>query len=181
MMSPLRWWIPCSIACLAVTLALGCGRGEDTTTRPDATSTPAAPQKAAPAAPSAAAQEEPDAPVRYEGRTESGGEFKAQFGGEIRLPDAFPDGFPVFPEAVVSGAIEADTTTLVTIETAASPEEILGFYDAELPGAGWSVSEQLDVAGQRVLIAERGSDKVVIQIEKTRDGSRISVTASPTS
>lgn len=56
---------------------------------------------------------------------------------EPSLPDAFRD-LPKYPGATVLQTVDSGGTVTVMFETSASQDEIVAFYNKELPGKGWS-------------------------------------------
>ena len=70
-------------------------------------------------------------------------------------------------------------TTILSLDTDKQAREVYGFYKMKLPPSGWTIENELNVGGQRVLTAIKDGRKAVIQIERTEKGARISFLLDP--
>jgi hypothetical protein len=119
--------------------------------------------------------------IRYEGQTKTGEKFVAQLGGNVMLPANFPEDLPLYPNAVPFSAMETGGTTILSLDSDKQAPEVYGFYKEQLPASGWTIENELNVGGQRVLTAIKGDRKAVVQIESTEKGARVGFVVSPTS
>jgi hypothetical protein len=118
--------------------------------------------------------------IRYEGQTPTGEKYVAQLGGNVTLPSNFPEDLPLYPDAVPFSAMETGGgTTILSLDTDKQAPEVYGFYKEKLPASGWTIENELNVGGQRVLTAIKGDRKAVIQIESTEKGARIGFMLGP--
>ena len=118
--------------------------------------------------------------IRYEGQTQAGEKYVAQLGGNVTLPSNFPEDIPLYPDAVPFSAMETGGgTTILSLDSDEQAPEVYGFYKEQLPASGWTIENELNVGGQRVLTAIKGDRKAVIQIESTDKGTRIGFLLSP--
>lgn len=117
----------------------------------------------------------PDGAVRYSGKTVDGEDFFAQLGGDVVVPESVTVQIPIYPGAVPFSVMEAGSNVMVTLDSTDGAAKIYDFYTQQLPAAGWNVEDDLNVAGQRVVTAVRNGRKIVLQIDGTKDGSRIAI------
>jgi len=118
--------------------------------------------------------------IRYEGQTQAGEKYVAQLGGNVTLPANLPEDLPLYPNAVPFSAMETGGgTTILSLDSDEQAPEVYGFYKEQLPASGWTIENELNVGGQRVLTATKGDRKAVIQIESTEKGTRIGFLLSP--
>jgi hypothetical protein len=120
--------------------------------------------------------------IRYDGQTESGEEFTAQIGGEVTLPGIFPEDLPLYPNAVPFSAMETGGgSAFVNLDSASRAPDVYEFYKEKLPASGWTIENEVNLGGQRVLTAVKGDRKAVVQIESTEKGARIGFMLGPVS
>jgi hypothetical protein len=111
--------------------------------------------------------------IRYEGETETGEKFMAQLGGAVTFPPNFPGDIPLFPDAVPFSALESDDGfTIVGWNSDKQAPEVYEFYKEQLSASGWTIEQDLNVGGQRVLTVVKGERKAVLDIESTEKGAR---------
>lgn len=135
------------------TAGLACGAGEEEPTAPTATPTPAAgsPTPAAPQAGSAEIE---------------------QTVGE--LPKAYPSDLPVYPGADPENSmLIAGMGGIVTFATDASPEEVFGYYQEQLPEQGWSIESTSE--NPKRIRASKGDRRVNLSTQTREDGTEISL------
>ena len=104
----------------------------------------------------------------------SSDEVEASLSGQ--LPESFPEEFPLPPGAVPIGA--SDVATLEVSE--ASPDELVAFFETNLPPTGWEVLEDwdgVDVGGAATsgLILQKGEETGAIALTETERGVLVRV------
>ena len=120
--------------------------------------------------------------IRYEGQTESGEKFMAQLGGEVILPATFPKDLPLYPNAVPFSAMETGGgASFLSLNSDAQAPDVYKFYKEKLPASGWTIENEVNLGGQRVLTAVKGDRKAVVNIESTTKGARIGFMLGPVS
>lgn len=82
------------------------------------------------------------------------------------LPEGFPSQMPIFdPDAMPIGGVSivdsGERRIAVTFQLEAGEDEVVDFYRAELPGAGWSVSEPEQVSVPMLNVEGHGYDGAV--------------------
>jgi hypothetical protein len=63
---------------------------------------------------------------------------KIAFEADQKLPDGFPSDIPVFQPSQAQGSMIMGPMTMVTIEASAPAPQVAAFYQAQLPGQGWT-------------------------------------------
>lgn len=69
-----------------------------------------------------------------------------------RLPDDFPEDFPLYPDAVVSQSLRPGNQIFVTFESDDPRDEVAAFFRAELEKPPWKVRVQQDNPTQNSVI-----------------------------
>ena len=69
---------------------------------------------------------------------ESGQQFVIQTGQQ--LPSGFPSDVPVFSPSQVSGSMVMGPMTMVTLESPSKVQEVIAYYQGQLPAKGWAAA-----------------------------------------
>lgn len=94
---------------------------------------------------------------------------------EVRLPGNFPSDVPIYPNAALSyaGIQEGVTSTIFGVE--ASPDEVIAYYEAELPANGWEIKETVNfiVTG---ITAEKGNHELTVGVYGDESATTLTLT-----
>lgn len=103
-------------------------------------------------------------------------EFEGHFGPGAELPDDFPDDVPLPPEAEVVGSMASPRDgAIVSLRSGTEVDALVQVMREGLVEHGWSVEEQTNVMGQRVLPATKGERSLVVQISEREGASQVMV------
>ncbi|MCS7156382.1 MAG: hypothetical protein N0A16_01475 [Blastocatellia bacterium] len=88
---------------------------------------------------------------RHESRGEAPALSSERESDEVRPPSPLPEGFPadvpVYPGAIVLVSRRTETQLTATFATSDGLSQVLDFYRAQLPRAGWTVQEREQTEG----------------------------------
>ncbi len=100
---------------------------------------------------------------------ESGKEFSIRSGAE--LPEGFPKDVPVFSPAQVAGSMVMGPMTMVTFESASTPQEISGFYQTQLTAQGWQTAFQASPTPQTFsALFKKENRQVTVNVTSESEG-----------
>ncbi len=101
------------------------------------------------------------------------GETEIQSGE--KLPEDFPEKFPLYPQAEVKGTVRNEAggkiQMQVVLETKDSFDKVVDFYKEKLPESGYKITSTVQTGGGAMFYLEMGKDKagiVSIIDEKTK-------------
>ena len=69
-----------------------------------------------------------------------------EVGGGVDLPADFPDSFPIPDDVTPSGSYAAEGGFVVYFSTTMSYDELVAFYESELPANGWTIDTTQDLS-----------------------------------
>ena len=107
------------------------------------------------------------------------GQFEGRFGKSAELLENFPDDVPI-PEGVT--IVDAMTSrepgaegTMVSIQSDGSTDALLTAFRTDLDANGWSVDQEMNMMGQRMLHASKGGRSLIVQLMERGGGSHAMV------
>jgi hypothetical protein len=107
------------------------------------------------------------------------GQFEGRFGESAELPEGFPDDVPIPDGARVVGAMTSKEPgaegTLVSIQSDDSTDSLLKAFRAGMDANGWTVDQEMNTMGQRMLQASKGGRSLVVQVMERDGGSHAMV------
>jgi hypothetical protein len=82
-------------------------------------------------------------------KNDKGESVKFEAGGGAKMPDNWPQDFPVVPHGKINLAVNTDKGSTVTFETADPPAKVLEYYAKEMAAQGWKINlkSQTDQGG----------------------------------
>lgn len=92
------------------------------------------------------------------------------------LPPSFPSDIPIIKKAKITAASESEVAWTVVFSTAMPISQIQGFYEGDLPNAGWNITEQSQAGGLSIIEAAKEGRKAIIAIGKGEVGPTVSIT-----
>jgi len=106
--------------------------------------------------------------------------------GQNKLPDGFPKDFPLYPNAQIAGNIsgtenKAGKGYWVIMTSTDDAAKVTAFYDAELPKAGWTIDNTMDIGSSATRTVTKGSmtGTVIMGAEEKEKGTSIVITIAP--
>lgn len=96
------------------------------------------------------------------------GQFEGRFGKSAELPENFPDDVPIPEGATIVGAMTsrepgAEGTTL-SIQSDGSADALLNAFRTDVDANGWTVDQEMNMMGQRMLHASKGGRSLMVQV-----------------
>lgn len=85
-----------------------------------------------------------------------------------------------YPKAKIIQTVNASGTVMVMMEVGDNPDPVFEFYKKELATNGWTITAEAKQQGYFLLMGEKGSNNVVVNIGSDQPGkSIISLTLAP--
>ena len=107
------------------------------------------------------------------------GQVEGRFGQGAELPENFPDDVPIPDGAKIVGAMTSrepgSEGTMVSVQSDGSGDALLKAFRADLDANGWTVDQELNMMGQRMLQASKGRRSLMVQVMERDGGSHAMV------
>lgn len=94
----------------------------------------------------------------------------------LDLPQHFPKDLPLVKRGRVTAAEESESAFTAVFLTTASPSDVREFYLAELPKAGFAITNQSQGGGLTIFYSKKGEQEVVVSIGRSEEGTTVSLT-----
>lgn len=103
------------------------------------------------------------------------GKEQVAIGTGQKLPAGFPSDIPVYSPSEVTGSMVMGPMTMVTLESMKSPQEVISFYQAELPSKGWTAAVTAMPEGQGFTAVYRKENRNVNLTVSPGEGGKTSI------
>ena len=146
-----------AIACLVLSLALGCG--QKTATGPDRS---------------------------REGVSQHGSEIvltgpKGETGrvaegdGNVSLPEGFPKEISIYPGARINTSAKTPEAMTVLLSTADPVTKVADYYEQQCKANGWSIQTTLNSAETRILSASKGKTTCTLNVSQNDGQTTVAI------
>lgn len=90
----------------------------------------------------------------------------------VSLPDNLPKDVPIYPGSTANMTNQVQGINTVVLETSASLEKVVSFYEDKIKANGWKVNVNTKLAAANTIQASKDGDRklIVTVVKKTRDG-----------
>ncbi len=103
------------------------------------------------------------------------GQIEGRFGKNAELPEGFPDDVPIPEGATIVGAMTSKEPgaegTMVSIQSDGSTDALLKAFRTDMDANGWSVDQEMNMMGQRMLHASKDGRSLMVQVMERDGGS----------